>query len=252
MDRRDGEAVKHALHNSDEHTGLNHPLPGELSLELQMGEQQAVTCTRTYPAPMGLLCRRCAETIPHKLMAPDPHGDRFNTSCKVSWLGHQASKVKVATSRIHNVQLSQPPSVPRPRRMVQLGQQIPHVRPLVRINQPTALDNFPQPLRKTNTLRPLRFWRPITFHDRKYHPTVVCDIRKRNISAKDLMVCESNRWGTWKGHICTNLVYNHPESVAIRLFCWSVIGNSKPFWIEQLRTHPPGGPAGSERHERYF
>jgi len=101
---------------------------------------------------------------------------------------HQPSKVHVATSRTHNVQLSQPSPVPRPRRVVQLGQHAPHVRPFVRINQPAALDNFPQPLRKTDALRPLRFWWPITFHDRKYHPTVVCDVQKRNISAKDLTV----------------------------------------------------------------
>ena len=47
----------------------------------------------------------------------------------------------------------------------------------------------------------------------------------------------------------TYLIHNHPEGVTVRFLRRSVITGSKSLWIEQFRTHPPGCPTNSERHE---
>ena len=142
------------------------------------------------------------------------------------------SKWNLAASRAPNLQSPQVFSVPRRRGMVQLGQHILHIWPLPRVDEPTALNNLPQPLCKTKVLRRLRFPRSVTLHDRVYHSASVCEIPVRDISTKNLTACGSNYCEGRDGRIRTNLVHNHPESVAVRLFCRPVIGNSKPIWIE--------------------
>ena len=144
---------------------------------------------------------------------------------------------------------SQPTPVPRPRGTIQLGQQLLHIWPLARIDEPTAFNYFPQPLGKTKVLRPLRLPWSVTFHDRMDHSTWVCEVLVRNTSAKNLTVCNSDERESGYDRIRTNLVHDHPESVTVRSFCRSVIANSKPIWIVQLWTHPPSSPTGVERHE---
>ena len=121
-------------------------------------------------------------------------------------------------------------SLPRPHRVVQLEQQILHIRSLTCIGMPGTLNDFPQTPRETTDPRSLWHLWPMTIRNSCRNRNPALNIPERNIPRKDLTKSKSNHCEDEGTTNRTDLVYNHPEGVTVGLFGRPTIASSKLIW----------------------